>query len=177
MGSTCLSNYVLRHQQSVTERRVDMATEGFDLRISLQRLLVGLVLTIVPLSFLGLYITARSDKALELAVGSHFQIIAVSKAAQIGQFVNDLVVGMGALASAPAVREETAHAVRAYRSAGDTSVDTRIRGMQKDWDTPRSAPVVQKILTTPAARLLSSYRGFDPKFVRITVPEATGLVS
>ena len=52
-----------------------MATEGFDVRISLQRLLVGLILSIVPLSILGFYITGYSEKALELAVGSHFKII------------------------------------------------------------------------------------------------------
>src|ERR1700730_2133772 len=99
----------------------DMATDGFDLRISLQRLLVWLILTIVPLSIFGLYITARSDKALELAVGSHFKMIADSKAGQIGQFVNDLVVEMGALASAPAVREEAAVADAANRGAGESS--------------------------------------------------------
>ena len=36
-----------------------MATEGFDVRISLQRLLIGLILAIVPLSILGFYNTSR----------------------------------------------------------------------------------------------------------------------
>ena len=39
-----------------------MATEGFDVRISLQRLLTVLLLTIVPLSILGLYLTTQGDK-------------------------------------------------------------------------------------------------------------------
>ena len=78
-----------------------MATEGFDVRISLQRLLVGLILSIVPLSILGFYITAYSEKAVELSVGSQFKIFADSKAGQIGQSVNDLVVVMCALASVP----------------------------------------------------------------------------
>src|SRR6266849_5448544 len=125
-----------------------MATDGFDVRISLQRLLVGLILSIVPLSILGFYITAYSEKALELAVGSHFKIIADSKAGQIGQFVNDLVVVMGALASVPAVREETAAADAAYRGAGGSSAESRIQSIRKDWDTPQSASVVQRILST-----------------------------
>src|SRR5437870_11523444 len=118
-----------------------MATAGFDVRISLQRLLVGLIFSIVPLSILGFYITAYSEKALELAVGSHFKIIADSKAGQIGQFVNDLVVVMGALASVPAVREETGAADTAYRSVGGPPVDRRIESIQKDWDEDRKSVV------------------------------------
>ena len=153
-----------------------MATEGFDVRISLQRLLIGLILAIVPLSILGFYITARSEKALELTVGSHFKMIADSKAGQIGQFVNDLVVVMGALASAPGVREETASADAAYRSAGESSADSRIQSMQRDWDTPQSAPVVQKILSTRTAHLLNAYLEIDQRFLRITVTDAGGVV-
>lgn len=153
-----------------------MATEGFDIRISLQRLLVGLILSIVPISILGFYITAYSEKALELAVGSHFKIIADSKAGQIGQFVNDLVVVMGALASVPAVREETGATEAAPRGANGSSVDGRIERMQKEWDGPQSAPVVQKILSSRASRLLRSYREMDPRFLRVTVTDANGVV-
>jgi hypothetical protein len=153
-----------------------MTTEGFDVRVSLQRLLIGLILAIVPLSILGFYITARSEKTLELAVGSHFKMIADSKAGQIGQFVNDLVVVTGALASAPAVREETAVADAAYRGAGGSSADSRIESMRKDWDTPQSAPVVQRILSTKAAHLLNAYREIDQRFLRITVTDAGGVV-
>jgi hypothetical protein len=153
-----------------------MATETFDLRVSLQRLLVGVILTIVPLSVFGLYITARSDKVLEFAVGNYFKIIAESKAGQIGQSVNDLVVAMGAMASAPVVREETAAADGTYRAASGSSIDSRIQRMQADWDTPQRTPVVQQILTTPAARLLSSYREIDSRFLRITVTDARGVV-
>src|SRR6266481_1439116 len=146
-----------------------MATEGFDVRISLQRLLIGLILTIVPLSILGLYITAQSDKGLELAVGNHFKIIAESKAGQIGQYVNDLVVVMGALASSAALREETAAADAAYRGASSSSIDSRIQSMQERWDAPQSAPVVERILSTRASHMLRVYREIDPRFLRITV--------
>jgi hypothetical protein len=153
-----------------------MAAEGFDVRISLQRLLIGLILTIVPLSILGIYITARSEKALELATGNHFRIIADSKAGQIAQFVNDLVVVMGALASSPFVREEAAASDASYRAVGGSTADSRIQNIQKDWDAPQSAPVVQRILSTRAAHLLNAYREIDRRFLRITVTDARGVV-
>jgi hypothetical protein len=153
-----------------------MATEGFDVRISLQRLLVGLILTIVPLSILGLYLTARSDRLLQIAVGNHLKIIAESKAGQIGQFVNDLVVVMGALASAPPVREETAAADAAYRAASGSSIESLTKNLQEHWDGWQSAPVVERILSTRASRLLHAYREIDPRFLRITVTDASGVV-
>ena len=153
-----------------------MATEGFDVRISLQRLLVGMLLVIVPLSILGLYITTHSDKVLQSTVGNHFRIIAESKAGQIGQFVNDLVVIMGALASSPAVREETAAADTAYRAVGGPAADRRIQSIQEHWDGPQSAPAVEMILSTRAAHMLSSYRATDPRFLRVTVTDNSGAV-
>ena len=153
-----------------------MATEGFDVRISLQRLLVGLILTIVPLSILGLYLTARSDRLLQLAAGNHLKIVAESKAGQIGQFVNDLVVVMGALASAPAVREEAAAADAAYRGASGSSIESLTKSVQEHWDGWQSAPVVERILSTRASHLLRAYREIDPRLLRITVTDASGVV-
>ena len=150
--------------------------EGFDVRISLQKLLIGLILTIVPLSIIGLYITGRSDRLLQLAVGDDLKIIAESKAGQIEQFVNDLVVVTGALASSPAVQEETAASDAAYRVASDPSINSRIQSIQEHWNAPQSAPLVEKILSTRASRLLRAYRETDPRFLRITVTDASGVV-
>jgi Cache domain len=153
-----------------------MAIEGVDLRISLQRLLTVLVLTIVPLSIVGLYITDRGDRALEQTVGSHFKMIADSKAGQISQFINDVVIAMGGLAAAPVVREEATSADQAYRAAGSLSVDSRIQSMRKEWNSGQGGTAVQKVLSTRAARLLSRYRETDARFLRITVTDEKGLV-
>jgi hypothetical protein len=152
-----------------------MATEGVDVRISLQRLLIGLFLTIIPLSVAGLYITDRGDKALQQAIGSHFKIIADSKADQIAQFVNDTVMAVGAIAAAPAVTEETAAANQNYLGANSSGADSRIQSIQKGWNTPQSATVAQQILSTRGARLLNRYREIDRRILRITVTDEKGV--
>src|ERR1700752_4332609 len=116
-----------------------MATEDVDVRISLQWLLIGLLLTIVPLSVAGLYITDRGYKALQQAMGSHFKIIADSKADQISQLVNDAVTVMGEIATAPTVTEEAAAANQNYLGANSSAAASRIQSMQKEWDTPQAA--------------------------------------
>jgi hypothetical protein len=42
-----------------------MPFDTLEIRISLQKLLIGLVLVIVPLSFVGLYLTSQADTSLE----------------------------------------------------------------------------------------------------------------
>ena len=152
-----------------------MATEGVDVRISLERLLVGLLLTIVPLSVAGLYVTDRGDNALQQAIGSHFKIIADSKADQISQFVNDAVMEVGAIAAATAVTEEAAAANQNYLGANSSAAASRIQSRQKEWNTPQGAAVAQRILSTRAARLLNRYREIDRRFLRITVTDEQGV--
>jgi hypothetical protein len=153
-----------------------MAKEDVDLRISLQRLLTVLVLTIVPLSIVGFYVTDRGDKALEQTVGGHFKMIADSKAGQTSQFINDLAIAMGGLAAAPGVREEATSADQVYRGASSLSTDGRIQSIQNEWNTAQSGPAVQKILSTQAARLLNRYRETDARFLRITMTDERGVV-
>lgn len=153
-----------------------MAAEGFDLRISLQRLLTILVLTIVPLSIAGLYLTSRGDEELAQAVGRHFKIIADSKANAISQFVNGIVTEMGEIAVSPSVMEEAATADLQYRGANDSAAVDRIRKMQTSWNRPEGASLAQKILSTKAARLLKRYQTMDARFLRITITDAKGAV-
>ncbi len=134
------------------------------------------MLTIVPLSIVGLYVTGRGDKALERTMGSHFKMIADSKAGQISQYINDVVIAMGALAAAPAVMEEVTSSDQAYRAASSSAIDSRIQSMQKEWNTARGGAAAQKVLLTRAARLLSRYRETDARFLRITMTDERGLV-
>src|SRR5260370_28167152 len=136
-----------------------MATEGFDLRISLQRLVTILVLTIIPLSIAGLYLTSRGDRELARAMGTHFKIIADSKANAISQFVNGVVTEMGAIAASPSVVEEAASADAPYRGTNDSAAVDRIQKTQVSWNGPAGAALAQKI---PASAGCPRKRGFPP---------------
>lgn len=56
-----------------------------DVHISLQRLLTGLIIVIVPLSVVGLYLAAKSDTNLRQAVGTHLKTFAQTDAAIASQ--------------------------------------------------------------------------------------------
>src|SRR6266567_3756012 len=144
------------------------AGQGFELRISLQRLLTGLVLIIVPLSIVGLYITSQSDTNLERAVGTHFKTVAEAAAAEAAQFMTDRVIDVGIMAVEPAVVEAVTAANRSSQNVKD------VEKIEKTWNAPESDALVKQILSSPASRLLKRHSELDPKFLRITVTDAKG---
>jgi len=144
------------------------AGQGFELRISLQRLLTGLVLIIVPLSIVGLYITSQSDTNLERAVGTHFKTVAEAAAAEAAQFMTDRVIDVGIMAVEPAVVEAVTAANRSSQNVKD------VEKIEKTWNAPESDALVKQILSSPASRLLKRHSELDPKFLRITATDAKG---
>ena len=80
-----------------------MPFDTLEIWISLQRLLIGLTLVIVPLSFLGLYLVSQAEASLEQTVGEHFRSIAQIESMATSQFINDRVLDVAVLASNPGV--------------------------------------------------------------------------
>ncbi len=80
-----------------------MSMDRMEVRISLTKLLLALIVIIVPLSILGLALTQRSDKSLDNAVGSNFRSIAQLYANQVSTFMQERLTDVGLLASNPAV--------------------------------------------------------------------------
>src|SRR5216684_8587870 len=80
-----------------------MPFDTLEIRISLQKLLIGLILVIVPLSLVGLYLTSEADTSLEQTIGTHFKSIAQTEGTATSQFVNDQVLDVAALARNPVV--------------------------------------------------------------------------
>src|SRR4029077_1218113 len=99
-----------------------MPFDTLEIRFPLQKLLIGLILVIVPLSVVGLYLTSEADTALEQTIGTHFRGIAQIEGTATSQFINDRVLDVAALARNPAVVD----AITAQRSPKglDDSVTT-----------------------------------------------------
>ncbi|MEZ5352692.1 MAG: hypothetical protein R2762_08650 [Bryobacteraceae bacterium] len=57
-----------------------MRADDLNVRVSLKKLLIGLGLTVVPLSLFGLYMATRANRDLRAAVEQNFETIAVSGA-------------------------------------------------------------------------------------------------
>ncbi len=151
-----------------------MAANSLELRISFKRLLIGLLVTVVPISLAGLYAITRSDHELQRTVGTHFKIFAEAVAWEVSQFVHDRVLDTGKMAAAGAVVEAVSAANRAWEAMSEQAIADRIKKIEEQWPTPASEPAVRQILSSRASLELRKLRDLDPRFLRITVTDARG---
>ncbi|MBI4873900.1 MAG: cache domain-containing protein [Acidobacteria bacterium] len=153
-----------------------MPSERYEISVPLKKLLIGLLVTVVPISIVGLYSMTHSQNSLERMVGVHFRIIAEHVAAEVSQFVHDRATSVGVLAFEPVVMDAVKAANQSYQGMGDQAVSDRINQIEKIWNTPAANAAVERILSSPASKLLRRYRDLDRRFLRITVTDEKGAV-
>src|SRR5260370_10694661 len=107
----------------------------FDIQISLQKLLTGLVVVIVPLSVVGLYLTANADSSLQQTVGMHFRTIAQTDAAAASQFIRDRIVDVSSIAVEPNIVNAVTAAHRQYGGNTDQAITYPIQAHEAKEDT------------------------------------------
>ena len=148
--------------------------EKFELRVSLPKLLIGLLLTVVPISVLGLYSITQSQKSLERTIGHYFKTIAEGTAVETAHFITDRVTDVGVIAAQPAIIEAVLASNRSYQGMTDAAIAARIEKIDKTWNTTAADSIVKEMLATRASRLLRRDHDLDPRILRITVTDAKG---
>jgi Cache domain len=152
-----------------------MPSDSLEIKLSLQKLLIALVVILVPLNFIGLYLSSESNTSLEQVIGTHFRTIAQADATTAFQFVNDRVIDVGAIAMEPAVVEAVGGANQAYERRSAEATTANIAEIDKKWDTPAGDAVVEGMLSSPVSRLLQRRREIDPRFLKIIVADENGV--
>jgi len=151
-----------------------MPAERFEFRISVSRLLIGVLLTILPISLVGLWSIAQTRSSLRVNIGTHFRTIAQSTAAEVSRFVHDRLTTVSLMARAPLVVETIVTANAGYRGMSENAIGEKIRRIESIWETPAADSVVQPILSSRTSRFLRQCREADKRFLRITVTDARG---
>jgi hypothetical protein len=151
-----------------------MPFDTLEIRISLQKLLIGLILVIVPLSFFGLYLTSEAETSLKQTIGAHFRSIAQTEGTATSQFINDRVLEVAALARNPAVADAVTGARRSRRGLDDAVITAKLGKIESTWETPQVDPLVKEILSSPTSQALRRHREAEPRILRILVADETG---
>jgi len=146
-----------------------------DIQISVQRLLTGLILVIVPLSVLGLYLTSKSDTNLRQAVGTYLKTFAQTDGAVTSQFISDRVDEVRALAEEPAVLDALSAGNRSYEHMSNEVITARIQKIEQRWDTAEADPIVKEMLSSPASGWLRRQREVNPRLLKVIAVDALGV--
>ncbi len=151
-----------------------MPPENFEFRISFKRLLIGLLITVVPMSLVGLYAITKSDKELQATIGTHFKIHAESTAQQVAQVIHDRVVLAGTLATEPSVVTAVRDSNQTYEGLSEEAIQSRIKAIDQRWNETPPPPEVRQILSSDAAERMRRFMELDPRFLRVTVTDQWG---
>lgn len=148
--------------------------DRLELRVPARRLLIGLAVTVVPISVLALYGSARAGVQAEELAGSHLQTIAQSVAMDAAAFVRAKVIEAALMASDSAVREAAVTANDSLRALSEDQRLARIKELDEKWNTPEGERVAAEILASRASEALRATLAVDPAFLRITVTDGHG---
>ncbi len=152
-----------------------MPLDKFEVRISLERLLIVLIAILVPLNFIGLYLTMESHSAVEKTTGTLLRDIAQSNAITARQYVDDRITNIAAIATQPAVVDAIVAANHVSAQMNDAAKIAKIADTEKKWSTADMDALVAGILASRASTSLRRYRELDPRFMKLIVLDADGV--
>lgn len=146
----------------------------FQFQVSGKRLLVGLLLTFLPVSLLALYASTKVGRESEAAVGERLQTVAAATASTIQDRVRAKVVEAALIASDSAVLTAVRNSNQRYGRANDAEIQAQLEEQDAIWNTPRGQVLAEQMLAGSASQALRRLLTLDPDFLRITVTDRHG---
>jgi hypothetical protein len=152
-----------------------MALDRLEVRVSITKILLALIVIIVPLSIVGLILTARSDKALDNSIGNDFKTVADMYSNEVSQFVRDRVADVNILAAEPELIEAVSTADRKPGAQAGTAGPSQI-GTNKLAKMPNARAAGKAVVGSNASELLRRRRELDPRFLDIVATDQSGAI-
>jgi preprotein translocase subunit SecG len=126
--------------------------DRLEVRISITKLLLALIIVIVPLSVIGLILTQQGDRTLANSVGNDFKTMAQLLSNEVSQAMKSRIADVNTLAKDPTI---VAAASAGQSKAAGTALE---KGM----------------LTSPASQMLRERKALNPQFLSIVVTNQNG---
>ena len=112
-----------------------MPLDGLEFRTSLQKLLVGLILILVPLTVIGFYVATQGDSHIRQASGENFRSLTLTAAESISDFIARSVRNVSVIANTPGPVQAVAVANRQYARLSEDAVRIKIDAIDHAWQS------------------------------------------
>jgi hypothetical protein len=146
----------------------------FEFHVSGKRLLVGLLVTAVPISLIAILASTRTGRDAESAAGQNLRVITGSIAAIVKERVRAKVIEAALMSSDTAVLDEVLASNKKYERRSDEDIQREIDKIDAAWNTPVGIQMVTRILENPASTALRRKLFTQPAFSRVTVTDIRG---
>ena len=149
--------------------------DRLEVRVSITKVLLCLIVVIVPLSVVGLILTQNSDKALDNSIGNNFRTMAQIYSNEVSEFMLDRVHDVMAMSADPVIIQAVSNA---NRSGGNKRPSNAVveKATSKVATGAVQAATSSSLQSNSAAQVLRLRRDLDPRFLRIVATDENGTV-
>lgn len=151
-----------------------MPLDSLELRTSLQRVLVGLILILVPLTVFGFYVALQGDSQIRQMAGENIRFVTRSAADLTSQFIGGRVRDVSVIANSPSVVQAVVSANHQYERLSDAAVMSKLQATEQKWNNAEGDALAKDILTSDLAGQLRRMRELNPNLLKVTVADASG---
>lgn len=151
-----------------------MASRPFVFHVSGSKVLIGALVTIVPISLVALWASTKAGSGATRAAGMTLQTVSESASSQIRARIRGKVVETALMASDSAVLSAVFESNRQYAGLSDEQIETRMLQRDELWNTSEGKQLVEKMMSGDASRALRRKLAIEPNFLRITVTDREG---
>jgi len=151
-----------------------MPLESPEFRTSVQKLLVGLILILVPLTVFGFYVAWQGDSHMRQMNGDNFRALTLAAAESTSEFIATCVRDVSMIANGPTPTQAVTQANRQYEHLSEEAVNNRIDTVEQVWESSQTDGLSTKILTSDLAQQLRRMRELNPTLLKIAVADVAG---
>ena len=151
-----------------------MPLDPLELRTSLQRVLVGLILILVPLTVFGFYVALQGDSQIRQMAGENIRSVTRSAAELTSQFTAGCVRDVSVIANNPSVVQAVVSANHQYERLSDAAVMSKLVATEQKWNNAEGDALARNILSSDIAGQLRRMRELNPILLKVTVADASG---
>ncbi|MGB8011669.1 MAG: cache domain-containing protein [Terriglobales bacterium] len=151
-----------------------MPLDSLELRTSLKKVLVGLILILVPLTVFGFYVALQGDSQIRQMAGENIRSVTRTSAEFTAQFIAVFVRDVSVIANNPSFVQAVSSANRQYERLSDDAVMSKLEATEQKWNNSEGDALAKNILASDLARQLRRLRELNPGLLKITVADASG---
>ena len=151
-----------------------MPLDSLEFRTSLQKLLIGLILILVPLTIFGFYMTQQGENHIRQSSGENFRSLTLTAAEATSDFIADSVRELSLIANAPGPIQAVNQSNKQYNGMSAEETLSKLNEVDLTWESPQADRLSMQILTSDLAHQLRRERELSPALLKITVSDLAG---
>ncbi|MBZ5667928.1 MAG: cache domain-containing protein [Acidobacteriia bacterium] len=151
-----------------------MPLDSLELRTSLQRVLIGLILILVPLTVFGFYVALQGDSQIRQMAGENIRSVTRTSAELTSQFIAGRLRDVSLIANNPSIVQAVAAANQPYERLSEDAILSKVGALEEKWNNSEGDVLAKNILASDLARQLRRMRDLNPLLLKITVADSSG---